>query len=350
MNHKLLLQDLVDQLSEAGNIKKKEAEEFLRELFKTSEETLFSGENVKVKGLGVFKLIQVDSRKSVNVSTGEEIEIKAHYKLTFTPDPSLKELINKPYEHLEPIELDTVIKPETPIIREESNRKMIHEDTTLTENNTAETFETKRNQTTLKDVAEGTPPKKKYSVELMLWGIFLMLLAGLGTWSWYSNEAQKKEDAIKIKALKNMNSLQALNKEDSLIQTIGDSLKAMANDTTTIQDKTQKAEKENQVTKLQTKTAPTKESSKKTTTDAVIPTSITVKAGHRLTKLSEKYYGHKIFWVYIYEANKSIIKDPNVLPVGATITIPKADSKKINPNNPAAIETAKALQSKILTK
>ena len=116
MNHKLLLQDLVDQLSEAGNIKKKEAEEFLRELFKASEETLFSGESVKVKGLGVFKLIQVDARKSVNVSTGEEIEIKAHYKLAFTPDPSLKELINKPYEHLEPVELDTVMKPETPII------------------------------------------------------------------------------------------------------------------------------------------------------------------------------------------------------------------------------------------
>lgn len=342
MNHKLLLQDLVDQLSEAGNIKKKEAEEFLRELFKASEETLFSGESVKVKGLGVFKLIQVDARKSVNVSTGKEIEIKAHYKLAFTPDPSLKELINKPYEHLEPVELDTVMKPETPIIREESVPHRVKEETIPSEMDAPVHSEKVRKQKSVKEVAEGKSDKKKFSTEMLIWSIFLLLLAGLGTWSWYSNEAQKKEDAIRIKALQKMDSLQALNKQDSSIQTIGDSLKAMAKDTTSIQIT---PKKEAKATEQEIKSATTKEPAAK----EAIPSSITVKPGHRLTKLSEKYYGHKIFWVYIYEANKSIIKNPNVLPVGATIVIPKADSKKINPNNPAAVEAAKALQSKLLT-
>src|SRR5574344_2744196 len=169
MNHKLLLQDLVDQLSEAGNIKKKEAEEFLRELFKASEETLFSGESVKVKGLGVFKLIQVDARKSVNVSTGEEIEIKAHYKLTYTPDPSLKDLINKPYEHLEPVELDAVIKPESPIIREESIHHNTKEEHTPEAKVPTLDSEKQTKQKFIEEVNDKELKKKKFSTELWLW-------------------------------------------------------------------------------------------------------------------------------------------------------------------------------------
>jgi Bacterial nucleoid DNA-binding protein len=106
MNKKLLLQDLADLLSDSGKIKKKEAEEFIKVFFKVIENALFEGDVVKIQGLGTFKLMQVESRKSVNVSTGEEINIKEHYKITYTPDVTLKDIVNKPFSHLEPVELN----------------------------------------------------------------------------------------------------------------------------------------------------------------------------------------------------------------------------------------------------
>lgn len=72
---------------------------------------------VKIKGLGVFKLIDVESRRSVDVNTKEYIEIPEHRKVTFTPETVLKELINKPFAHFETIEL----KSEEPLDKKSSN-------------------------------------------------------------------------------------------------------------------------------------------------------------------------------------------------------------------------------------
>lgn len=55
---------------------------------------------VKIKGLGTFKMIEVKARKSVNVRNGEEIEIPAHNKITFTPDNDFAEMVNAPLSHL----------------------------------------------------------------------------------------------------------------------------------------------------------------------------------------------------------------------------------------------------------
>ena len=71
------------------------------------EEALLRDKVVKISGLGSFKLIPVESRKSVNVNTGEEFEIASHYKLTFTPDASLKDKVNEPLAHLETTELSS---------------------------------------------------------------------------------------------------------------------------------------------------------------------------------------------------------------------------------------------------
>ena len=70
------------------------------------EEALLRDKVLKISGLGTFKLIPVESRKSVNVNTGEDIEIAGHYKLTFTPDVTLKDRVNEPLAHLETVELD----------------------------------------------------------------------------------------------------------------------------------------------------------------------------------------------------------------------------------------------------
>lgn len=70
--------------------------------------------------------------------------------------------------------------------------------------------------------------------------------------------------------------------------------------------------------------------------------------GSQLTKFARKYYGHAYYWVYIYEANKSKIKDPNNVPVGIEIKVPKVDSRLVDPNNKESLNYALKLQSEYL--
>lgn len=106
MNERLTLQDLIDILAKKQDVTKKDAETFLRELVAVISENIENNEPVRIKDFGTFKLVKVNARKSVDVNTGEAIEIPAHYKLSFTPDKSLKEAINRPFAHFESVVLE----------------------------------------------------------------------------------------------------------------------------------------------------------------------------------------------------------------------------------------------------
>ena len=105
MNQKITFPELVSAISESTGFSKYISEEFLKELFALVASKLVEGENVKIKKLGTFKVIDVDARKSVKVGTGEEIEIPEHRKISFTPDKELAEAINLPFAAFETIEL-----------------------------------------------------------------------------------------------------------------------------------------------------------------------------------------------------------------------------------------------------
>ena len=90
MNEKISFPDLVGLLSSKMNITKKEAETFLKEFFTVSTEVITSGEELRINGLGLFKPIWVEARGSINVQTGEPVEIPGHYKLSFIPDKVLR--------------------------------------------------------------------------------------------------------------------------------------------------------------------------------------------------------------------------------------------------------------------
>ena len=114
MNEKINLQDIVNQLTEKQGMNKKDAELFVKSMFELIEEALTNEKYVKVKGLGTFKLTEVVSRESINVNTGERIEIQGHTKISFTPDTIMKELINKPFSHFETVILnDDVVLEDT---------------------------------------------------------------------------------------------------------------------------------------------------------------------------------------------------------------------------------------------
>ena len=97
MNTKINLSQLAKALTLKRKMSQKDAEAFLREFFDAIIQNVTIDKIVKIKGLGTFKLIEVLDRESVNVNTGERFVIPGHTKLSFTPDASLKDMVNKPF-------------------------------------------------------------------------------------------------------------------------------------------------------------------------------------------------------------------------------------------------------------
>ena len=97
MNNRLSITDLASLLATATSKNKRDTELFLRTLIVLVTRKLFEDKIVKVKGIGTFKLVQVEARESVRVQTGERFVIPAHYKFTFVPDKEIKDRVNKPF-------------------------------------------------------------------------------------------------------------------------------------------------------------------------------------------------------------------------------------------------------------
>ena len=106
IKEKISSQEIIDQVAGKASVSKRAAEDFLKVMIATIEDALMAGDIVKIKGFGTFKLQWNEPRKSVDVSTGEEIILDGYYKVTFAPEASLKELVNEPFSHLEPVQLD----------------------------------------------------------------------------------------------------------------------------------------------------------------------------------------------------------------------------------------------------
>lgn len=129
MNERLTIQDLIDLLAAKQGISKKDAEVFVKEFFLLIEQALEKDKNVKIKGLGTFKLIDVDSRESVNINTGERFQIKGHTKVSFSPDTSLRDTINKPFAHFETVVLNAgTVLEDTPVEMEGEEEDAVLDD------------------------------------------------------------------------------------------------------------------------------------------------------------------------------------------------------------------------------
>ena len=114
MMGKMTIQDIARTLVERNGLSKKEASAFANTMFDIIQQALDRDKVVKVKGLGPFKIIDVDARESVNVNTGERVLIEGHNKITFTPDALLKELVNKPFSQFETVVLKDGVDFDTP--------------------------------------------------------------------------------------------------------------------------------------------------------------------------------------------------------------------------------------------
>ena len=100
------MQDLSAGMSRRSGLGKRESEAFVRTFFAVISQYLQEDKIVKIKGMGTFKVVEVSGRDSVNVNTGERIHIKGHSKVTFTPDTTMRDIVNRPFADFETIILN----------------------------------------------------------------------------------------------------------------------------------------------------------------------------------------------------------------------------------------------------
>ena len=112
MNAKITIVELAGLMAEATSTTKRVCELFVRELFATVSQSLISGESVKVKGIGTFKVVDVKPHKNVSVSTGKTTETSGYRKVTFTPDKALAAAVNQPFAQFETVFLDDAVTEE----------------------------------------------------------------------------------------------------------------------------------------------------------------------------------------------------------------------------------------------
>ncbi len=383
MNEKISFPDLVGLLSSKMNITKKEAETFLKEFFTVSTEVITSGEELRINGLGLFKPIWVEARGSINIQTGEPVEIPGHYKLSFIPDKELREAVNAPFssfsvevlnDHV-PIE-DMTAVPSQDIdenndicntenvelqdskeIREkeeedepiEPAHEYIQEDKSADEESSESTVSSQEIEKFQEEIIQ---PESETKVEekeedcyedylrksasrksfwwgvLSAFGIIIICLAGgiffMGNDSPYVVKIGEYTLSLGKQSIDSrpMNN----NPESVVLPENKDTLSEMEKDSVL----------KDSVISASPLAAP-----------EVKPVIETIRSGVFLTTLARKYFGHKAFWVYIYEENKDVIKNPNQVPIGTRLTIPSASKYDIDANNRTSVENAKALAAKI---
>lgn len=408
MNEKITLQELVELFARKCQWNEADAELFVKEFLALIEEALARDKYVKVKGLGTFKLINIEARKSVDVNTGEAIEIKGHTRVSFIPEAGLRDQINKPFAHFQSVllkdevhfadlpeegglpdgteeEVESDVVEETvenvssspeqkseeacpeiataPSVEEKEepadteavvqegtvseadvtaperkNEELQEEPTTDTTPETDEVPE----KSVAEQAAEIVEPVKREEKErhfpwcmiasVLLVGIFI---GGLITWALTSGRRYVPEEVVEY--LMQQEGKQkpvpvvpdSVQVADTLTAKV-DSSQVQPSDTVNKEkvvpgapEKPEKAEK--------TAAVPAKRETLADTVEYQITgtqTSYTLRPGESLVRVALKFYGNKKLWPYLVKHNKSIIKNPDNVPVGTTIQIPQLTPKK----------------------
>ena len=381
MNEKITLQDLINLFSEKQGMNKKDAEAFVRTMIELIEEALTTEKYVKVKGFGTFKLTEVDSRESVNVNTGERIEIQGHTKVSFTPDATMKELINKPFSHFETVILnegveleDTPIEEPESMVQEEiipetivaAEKTAIEEVTTIVEEPVVEepiaeepvievpvaeepiveetpVIETEEPQETLAtETIEETPvvekipmveeshpameetpvvvepqpeivETKEKSINRILWGIIvvLVLIILFGAYWMFLRPANDSQAP----------SVQPVQEEATIPAPIVEEVKPQEDTVKAVQFIELSAEE------LRNERVP---SFADTLDYQIVGTQeeYTLQKGETIIRVSVKFFGTKKYWPYIVKHNMDVLPDPDNIPAGVQLKIPKLVEKK----------------------
>ena len=157
---KTAIQLITSALAKQHNLSADDAAAFVDAFFDIISSELKNGNQVKIKGLGTFKVQAVKPRESVNVNTGERVLIEGHDKISFTPDTVMKELVNKPFSQFETVVINDGVDTEEleRIPAEDSSDEVKSElvDETTTKNTSEEKQLAEEERTEVEDTKEET--------------------------------------------------------------------------------------------------------------------------------------------------------------------------------------------------
>ena len=86
--------ELVEEVSKAADLTKKDSEVIVDEVFKNIIQALNRGDKIELRGFGSFRVRHRDARRGRNPKTGAPVDIPAKSVPYFKPGKELKELIN----------------------------------------------------------------------------------------------------------------------------------------------------------------------------------------------------------------------------------------------------------------
>lgn len=362
MADKLSWSELRRALAQRANISEKDANAFLTAFNAQLLEALKTEKQVKINGLGTFKLQAVAPRKSVDVTTGNEITIEGYNKVSFVPEAGVKELVEKveageAVEALDPIQklgaqADEIVdilgdlgelpkeekaeepveeaapveepKEEEPVVEEPVEEVAPVEESKEEEPVIAEVpaEEPKEEEPVVEEpkeeeqkeeeepliVSEKPAKKKNYFLRALLISFIILLILCVVGYFFLRKQVCEWFDILKEKVEK----IELFNKCSAPSEEVE---AAAAEDELVLEVPEEAAE---QVAESE---APKAEVQKAKYEELLLTEEIT--EGSRLAWISRKYYGHPDYWPYLYDANRDRIDDPSNVPVGTQIRVPK---------------------------
>ena len=374
-NDKVTWSELRKLVAQNSNITEQESGDFLNALLDAITAGLKEDKQVKIKGIGTFSLKSVAPRKSINIATGESFIIEGYNKLTFNAEATLKENVEKRINS--PKTAETVAEVlQDPIkklgeqadeivdILADLGQSPISIEPNKLEKNTSKKkkkaqpiLEKKEEKATSKAAEElvedvaidepshtehqlesipptSTPPSTINTSAYLKWigWIFLILLlcAFIGAGCYNRNSIVQWWQCVQ-------DCQQSV--EESVILTED----FVAEPKETIDEIFIEETIENTPEKI----VPLAEQPR--VYSEFIATEV-VTYGSRLTWIAYKYYGEKDLWVFIYEANRKQIENPNYLRMKQKIRIPKLDEKLKELSNPEVRKLVDDLAKEYLNK
>ena len=301
MDNKINLSQLADLLAQAGGMSKTASEQFVKNFFDIIAQNVLTEGLVKVKGLGTFKLVQMEDRESVNVNSGERFTIEGHQKISFTPDADLRERINKPFAAFETVEITEEQAAE--IDKMESEKE-----TTLTTKISSNMEKGKENEPK-KAPKETENATKKSCWNKVIIAVLVLALIIVLLWPVFGGKALKKADKdVKEKAPAPA-AVQPAPKPAAPAPK-----KEEAKFTLTKEDQAKALPLFGVADTVNYKIVGTM-------------TVHTMEKGDMLTTIALKYYGTKKLWPYIAKYNGLKARQFKKMPVGYKVKVPKLANK-----------------------
>lgn len=373
MGDKINSEKIVSETAKRSGLKKADIADFTEGFYSLIEEALFRDGIVKISGLGTFRLDEVSPRISVDVTTGKRMRISGHHKVTFVPELSLAEIVNKPLAHLETVELDVNeyvgFEKEKNIMKSDDNmeeplkklaeeamelRGLLDEINGSAEENVVFCEETEDIEEENPDMVEpvcetenkteydqGEPVSAKDIVNAInreddkdvkgssvMWILIAVILAiSIAVILIFRNRGIFNDDQLvdKTEDIGVVTSAEDIEAEPEFLGENGAVGSEIQEDISDVysDDFSDIFNRPRHYT--------------------VFQDTVTLTEGSRLTWVSLKQYGHKDFWVYIYEANRDIINNPNDIKVGTRLRIPVLDAALIDVNSDESMRYARYL-------